>query len=227
MNYCPKCEIVIRGVKDCCPLCQGKVSEVPEDRQVSETSACMPFPVIERKVSSVTFIKIVTFLFLALEITFGMLNILFRKNVPWVSLVMLGIFVGWIDVLVAMYVRSNIIKLLTIEAYVACAVNCYVDYMTNMHGWSLAWVIPFILIGLGVITMTMAWIMRLRIGEFVAYIALDAAVSLLQLLPIYYDMNPVELPALICCACYMIFMAGIVVFRLRDLKSALGRRFNF
>ncbi|MCR5747227.1 MAG: hypothetical protein K6G03_05925 [Lachnospiraceae bacterium] len=227
MNYCPKCEIVIRGNKNCCPLCQGKVTEVPKDKDNFETAVIESFPVMERKVSSFTFIKLVTFLFIALEICFGMLHMLLKEDAPWVSLVMLGIFVGWVDVLVTMYVRFNIIKLLTIEAYVASVINVYVDYMTGMHGWSLAWVVPSILFVLGILTIVIAEYLKLRPSEFVSYLALDTIVSLLQFIPIHYELNPIVLPAMICSVCYLILMAAILVFRAKDLKTALGRRFNF
>ena len=32
MTYCPKCDIVIRGEKQCCPLCQGKTADVPQGK---------------------------------------------------------------------------------------------------------------------------------------------------------------------------------------------------
>ncbi|MBO5551696.1 MAG: hypothetical protein J5966_07030 [Lachnospiraceae bacterium] len=226
MNYCPKCRIVIRGEKSCCPLCQGKVTGVPKDFIVPESAKYEAFPVIERKISSVTFIKIVTFVFLALEICFGLVNWMLRGDAPWVELVMLGIFVGWLDVLGMMYVRGNIIKLLTVEAYVSIAVNCYVDHMTGLHGWSYAWVMPFVLLGLGLLTMLISTVSGMRRSEYVQYFVINAAVSLLQLIPISREINPVPLPALIVIAFYLILLAGVLVFRYRDLKTSLARRFN-
>ena len=226
MNYCPKCEIVIRGEKSCCPLCQGKITAVPEDFSVPESAKFEAFPVIERKISSVTFIKIVTFLFLALEICFGLVNWMLGEDAPWVGLVMLGTFVGWLDVLGMMYVRGNLIKLLTVEGYVSIAVNCYVDHMTGLHGWSYAWVVPFVLLGLGLLTILISTASGMRRSEYVQYFAINAGVSLLQLIPISHNINPVPLPALIIIALYLILLAGLLVFRSRDLKTSLARRFN-
>ena len=227
MNYCPKCDIVIRGNKRCCPLCQGKTAEVPETKEIQETSRIEAFPVIERRITSVTFIKIMTFLFLTLEICFGAVHWLLGPEAHWVSLVMLGIFVGWLDILVVMYLRSNILKLLTAEAYVAIVVDIFVDHMTNMHGWSFAWVTPFILLGLGLITLLIAYVTKLRASEYVQYIALNTGAALLQFVPIHYGLNPVVIPAITITACYLILMAGVMVFQYNDLKASLGRRFNF
>ncbi|MBQ5534549.1 MAG: hypothetical protein IIU07_04530 [Lachnospiraceae bacterium] len=226
MNYCPKCKIVIRGEKQCCPLCQGKITGVPDGATTFESASYSAFPVIDFKVSSFTFIKIVTFLFLVLEISFAAVGWILGRDHPWVGLVMLGILVGWIDVLAAMYVRGNLLKLITVEAYVAMAVNIYVDYMTHMHGWSLAWVTPFTLLGLGVITLVIARIRKLRPSEYVTYIVVNTAAALLQLIPIRSGLNPVPIPAVIIIACHLILMAAVIVFRSRDLKTALGRRFS-
>ncbi len=204
----------------------GQISDVPDDVQVPETAGIKAFPVIEHRISSFTFIRIATFVFLALEISFGALQRLLPEDMPWVGLTMLGIFVGWLDVLVVMYIRSNIIKLLTVEAYVAVAVNIYVDHMTGLHGWSYSWVVPALLLGLGVITVAIALLTNLRPSEYVTYIVVNTAASLLQYIPIRLGLNPLELPAVIVTTVYLIFMAGMIVFRFRDLKTALGRRFS-
>ena len=226
MSYCPKCDIVIRGNKRCCPLCQGKLSDIPKDMEVSDTAYIEAFPVIEKKMSQVTFIKMITFLFLALEICFGMLKWMSGGSTPWASLVMLGLLVGWLDVLGAMYVKGNIIKLMTVEGYVAVAVNCYVDHKTGLHGWSYAWVVPAIIFGLGIVTITVARTAVLRYSEYLQYIALNTGAALLQLIPIRRGYNPLPLPAYIVITCYLILMAAVVVFRSGDLKTALERRLS-
>lgn len=227
MNYCPRCDIVIRGNKLCCPLCQGKTADVPEGKQLSETARVEAFPVIEHRISSVTFIKLMTFLFLTLEICFGAVWWLLGKEAGWVVLVMFGIFAGWLDMLVVLYLRTNIIKLVTVEAYVAIAIDIYVDHMTNMHGWSYAWVTPFVLLGLGIVTLIIAAATKLRPSEYVQYIALNSLAALLQFIPIRRELNPVVIPAVTVAACYLILLAGVLVFHYNDLRTSLGRRFNF
>ena len=70
MQYCPKCKVNIRGNKKCCPLCQGQLKE-------SELVMEPPFPKIKKnKVSNITFMKVCTFIFIALEIVFGTINIM-------------------------------------------------------------------------------------------------------------------------------------------------------
>ena len=226
MNYCPKCNIVIRGNKACCPMCQGKVTDVPPEAVVSDVAGEDAFPVIEKRVSSITFIKIVTFVFIALEISLWLANRIAGEYAPWITLVMLGVLVAWIDVLVTTYIRNNVIKVLTVETYAAIIVNVYVDYMTGRYGWALAWVVPSLLVGLGIATIITAHAVKLRPNEYITYIVYDAAVALLQLIPIRLGQNTFEIPALASIAGYMILMAALLIFRSRDLRTGLSRRFN-
>lgn len=226
MNYCPRCDIVIRGHKECCPLCEGKVKDVPLDIEVSSNAKTDAFPVIERKVSSVTFIKIITFAFVALEICGFMTQIAVNKDMAWLNLAMIGLVVAWVDVLVTMYLRNNLLKVVTVEAYVAIVVNIVVDYLTHMHGWSVTWVVPSMLFGLLLSTFTFAYFRQLRPNEYLSYIAFDSIVALCQLIFIRRGSNWFIYPAIICITLYLISMAGIVIFRYKDLVSALQRRFN-
>ena len=220
MQYCKKCKVKIRGKKECCPLCQGQLQEVEGEENPS-------FPVLEkRKISSITFFKICTFLFIASEIVFGTINIMTEGKFSFIGPVMLGIFVGWIDVIATMYLRNNLIKVITFEVMVAIVVDYYIDVKTGFHGWSVNWMIPFTLIGLAVITILTALILRLRLDEYILYIVFDFFMSLFQIIFIRNGMNTVPWPAVISIMCYMILITALVIFRFRDLKNASEKMFN-
>ncbi len=226
MNYCPKCDIVIRGNKVCCPLCQGKVKDVPEDVCASDVAKIDAFPVIEHKVSSFTFIKIITFVFVALEIIAAMTQFSTKKDMAWLTLAMAGLAVVWADILIAMYLRNNLLKVITVQAYIAVVINLYVDYMTHMHGWSVTWVIPSTLLGLLLVTFCIAAFRNLRPNEYLSYVTFDSILALCQLIFIKMGLNWFIYPAIICITLYLISMAGIIIFRYNDLVSAFSRRFN-
>ena len=220
MQYCKKCNVKIRGRKECCPLCQGQLAEIEGEENPS-------FPVLEkRKISSITFLKVCTFIFIASEIIFGTINIMTQGAFPFIGPVILGILVGWIDVIATMYLRNNLIKVITFEVFVAIVVDYYIDVKTNFHGWSLEWMIPFTLIGLAVITIVTAMILKLRLDEYILYIIFDFVISLFQIIFIKNGMNKAPWPAAISIMCYMILIAALVIFRFRDLKNASEKMFN-
>lgn len=220
MQICKKCNVRIRGRKECCPLCQGKLMEVEGDENPA-------FPVLARKkISSITFLKVCTFLFIALEIIFGAVNIMTEGAFPFIGPVMLGIFVAWVDILAMMYLRNNIIKVITFEVFVAIIVDYYIDVRTGFYGWSVAWMIPLTLIGLAIVTIVTALVLKLRLDEYILYIVFDFVVSLFQIYFIKTGKNTFPWPAVISIMFYMILIAALVIFRFRDLKNASEKMFN-
>ena len=136
MQYCNKCNVKIRGKKECCPLCQSKLSE-------TEGAENPAFPVLEkRKISSITFLKVCTFIFITLEIIFGTIDIMTDRRYSFIVPVVMGLVVGWADIIVTMYLRNNLIKVITFEVLVAIIVDYYIDYSTGFRGWSVIWMIP-------------------------------------------------------------------------------------
>ena len=220
MQYCRKCKVKIRGRKECCPLCQSQLQE-------TEGNDNPAFPTLEkRKISNITFLKVCTFIFIASEIVFGTINIMTNGVYSFIGPVMLGIFVAWIDVIATMYLRNNLIKVLTFEALVAIVVDYYVDMKTNFHGWSVQWMIPMTLIGLAIATIVIAKVQKLRLDEYILYIVLDFVISLFQIIFIKNGMNTVPWPAVVSIMFYMILLAALVIFRFRDLKNASEKMFN-
>ena len=185
------------------------------------------FPVLEkRKISNITFLKMCTFLFIASEIIFGAINIMTKGEFSFIGPVMLGLLVAWIDVIATMYLRNNLIKVITFEVVVAIVVDFYIDRKTGFHGWSVNWMIPMTLIGLAIATNIIAWVLKLRLDEYILYIVLDFVMALVQIIFIRNGMNTFPWPAVASIITYMILIAALVIFRFRDLKNASEKMFN-
>ena len=220
MQICPKCKVNIRGTKTCCPLCQGKFKTTEGDANPS-------FPTIKhKKISNITFLKVCTFLFVASEIIFTTINIMTNGEYSFIGPVMLGIFVGWLTILTTMYLRNNLIKVITWEVIVAIVVDIYIDLHTGFHGWSFGWMVPMTLIGLAIVTIVTALILHLRLDEYILYLALDLVMALSQIIFIRNGMNKVPWPAVSSIMTYLILFAAVIIFRFNDLKNASEKMFN-
>ncbi|WP_029230901.1 DUF6320 domain-containing protein [Butyrivibrio sp. VCB2006] len=220
MQYCPKCKVNIRGRKACCPLCQGQLKQTDGEPEA-------PFPTLKKKkVSSITLFKIVTFLFIASEIVFGTINYMTDGRYSFIGVTMLGILVGWATIVTTMYIRNNLIKVITFEVIVAIIVDVYVDLRTGFIGWSVMWMIPSTLLGLAIVTIVTAKILKLRLDEYILYLVLDLVMALLQIIFIRNGMNKFTWPAVCVIMVYLILIAGLIIFRFRDLKRASEKMFN-
>ena len=220
MQYCPKCKVNIRGEKYCCPLCQGKIKEI--DDNIND-----PFPTLPRKkISNITFFKVVTFIFIALEIIFETINFQTDGKYPFVGITMLGLLVAWITIITTMYLRNNLIKIITWEVVVAIVVDIYIDQKTGFHGWSVMWMVPSTLLALAIATVITAKVLKLRLDEYILYLVLDLIMALSQIIFIRMGRNFFTWPAVIVIMIYLILIVGLVIFRFRDLKRASEKMFN-
>ena len=218
MQYCPKCRISIRGNKTECPLCGGRVTGEPETGG---------FPILERnRFSHMSVVKVGTFCLLTFFIIMMSLEILYDFKLAWVPFAVMGALIAWGDLMVGIYYRNNLIKTLFIETYLAMAVCILIDTLTGWHGWSLAYVLPIGFVLLVFVTIGVGRAANLRLEEYIIYIFVTILLSMLQIFPVLAHVNPVAFPAVACMALLLIEACAAVIFRFRDLRSAVEKMFN-
>ena len=218
MQYCPKCRISIRGNKTECPLCGGRVTGEPEPGG---------FPILERnRFSHMSVVKVGTFCLLTFFIIMMSLEILYDFKLAWIPFAVMGALIAWGDLMVGIYYRNNLIKTLFIETYLAMAVCILIDSLTGWHGWSLAYVLPIGFVLLVFVTIGVGRAASLRLEEYIIYIFVTILLSMLQIFPVLAHVNPVAFPAVACMALLLIEACAAVIFRFRDLRSAVEKMFN-
>lgn len=238
MYYCPKCKIIIRGNKQCCPLCEGKILDKDGMRRAAidetlydiddiEDDYNKAFPILnERKITGHTFARICTFILAVIIVMCLTLRYLFGDMVSWTGVTILGSVVVWLDILAVLRYRYNVLKVLAVEVIVAIIVDYYIDKITGFHGWSVIWMIPFCLVGHTIVTFIIAKAMKLRFVEYIIYICLDAFLAFLQIIFIWNGENTLPYAAVFVIAGFVITLVATFLFRFRELRSAAGRMFN-
>ncbi len=217
MQYCPKCEMKIRGSKECCPLCQGLLSGKPEE-------AAFP-QIAERKYNEVSLFKISTFALAVVEIILMSTGILngFSKGLGMTMLIFLLI---WGDLWITQYYHFNVLKMVTCEAYFIMLTCVIIDAELTDMIWSVEWVIPFIFLGLIILTFIIAAFMKLTLEEYVLYLLFDTLFALLQLIPVITGVNRHPIPAVVTTALTLILSAAVLIFRPQEFKTASGKWFS-
>ena len=219
VQYCPKCRVNIHGQKKACPLCQKKL----EYKESDEGS----FPVFpERKISSVTVMKILTFILAAFCIITGMIGFMIPETDAVIRICHIVAFFIWGDVFVINYFRYNVLKTITIEALIVMIAVLVTDILTGWHRWSVTWVIPSILLVMMIVTLIISRAARFHADEFISYLILNSAVAMIQLIFIKLGMNWFPYPAMIVVTLYLLLDAGVVIFNFGDLMSTIARRLN-
>lgn len=222
MQYCPKCKVKVRGYKTECPLCQGRLTGIPE---------APAYPVLKKRVSRVSLLKILTFILavvviIMLSARFILVHQIGNTDSSWPGVVITASLVVWVDMVVAIMLRGNILKLVTFEAYAVMLISYCTDRVFGNRGWDIAWTIPMTLIALLCFTILIGIVTRAHLEDYVNYLIFDFVVAMIQLIPIIRETNIFMWPAVICVALYLILAAAIILFRFRDLKNASAKFWN-
>lgn len=218
MQYCKKCRIEIRGNKICCPLCRGELSGDPTD----PVTAGRPAP----RAKHLSIIKLTTFLFALLEIAMLALHTVTRFQLAWVYVVMAAGVIVWLDVTIGIYYRSNVIRTITTQVYIAMVISVVVDRVLGMSGWSVTWVVPSCFVGLVIVTLSVGRGLRMLLEDYILYLAADMLLSLGQACFLALEWNTFWWPAVISMAFLAALAAAALIFRFRDLKNAAEKQFH-
>ena len=218
MQECKKCKITIRGNKRCCPLCQGRLTGEPEDAA---------FPDIPLKpLTTDAVFRIAAFFAVLSEIALGMICFVNGGWIPGMEIAMVAIIFALIDLGVALYYKSNLLKLITVQAYIVMVAVYVLDRRFGAIGWSVMWVIPMMFIALMVATLIIKAANGLYMRDIMLYVILDVILATLQVIPIYRGQNPFPYPAAVSIALMLAIAAFVIIFRFNDLKSASAKYLN-
>ena len=218
MQRCENCKITVRGEKDVCPLCGGPLEGAPSESV---------YPVLGKSkltwASMARIVSLVAILFIIAMGTFGWLT---RFRYSWVIFAIGGAFVLWIDILLNVYYQHNAIKLLTVQTYIGIALALVIDLLSGYRGWSVTWVIPFAFIGLAIATLAIGKALHLRLTEYLAYLIVDAVLSLVQIIFLCLHMEIVRLPLLFSMAVMVAGALAALAFRYRELRISMKKVFH-
>ncbi len=218
MQRCEICKIDVRGDKNCCPLCHG-----PLTGEASESV----YPVLGRsKLSRVTISRIVSLIAISFIIVMGTLAYHTNFRHPWFILAIASALVLWIDILLNVYYQHNALKLISVQTYIGIALTLVVDILSGYRGWSVTWVIPFAFLGLAVVTLAIGRGLRMRLTEYLVYLVVDAAFSLVQIVFLCLRMEIFRLPLLLSMGILVAGTLALLAFRQRALRISMEKVFH-
>lgn len=234
MQYCQNCKVQIRGIKARCPLCQRELlpaayipGQADEERGPDTGAGAAvlvdddPFVQLPApKVSFMFMVRVVAFLCVSLEIIFGAAQVLAGFKSGWIFAAMLIVLLAWGDFMVAAYYRNNLIRMLTIEAYIIMAACLLTAAWTGSGSWAVSWAVPGLFCLLVIVTFAAARGQNMYLQDYILYPAFDLLMCLLQIIPISLGKNPVIAPAVISIALMLILVSSLVIFRGRMLREA-------
>jgi len=137
-----------------------------------------------------------------------------------------GLVSGWFTVGIGVKKRAKPLKAVFWQICVLSILALAWDYGTGWRGWSLDYVLP-ILYSCTIFAMAViASVLHLRPTDCLLYLVLNILLGLVPVVLLLAGTLRVVYPAVICAAVSVIFLAVLVLFEGRALKSELLRRLH-
>ncbi|MCC2252837.1 DUF6320 domain-containing protein [Ruminococcus sp. CLA-AA-H200] len=186
------------------------------------------FPGYSRKPSrtALTGLRIFSFTCTAAVIICWMLNYLLTPGQWWAGYATAGIFCTWLLIMVGFKKRKNPLKNGMWQLMIVSVGSVLWDVFTGWQGWSADYVIPLAaLVNLFSMVIISA-VCRLEDAEYLFYLVQAGVCGLIPFILLAAGAADARLPSILCSGISLLFLAGIVIFRWKDLKREVQKKFR-
>ncbi|MCR4787789.1 MAG: hypothetical protein K5888_04310 [Lachnospiraceae bacterium] len=230
MNRCPQCNITLYHNEEVCPLCSCVTAEVSKEEETRLSTLFGErsfYPNTRKRQRILRFVlKLVLFIFVVAEIIMVTINYMTHVSYPW-SLIT-GLSLIYIYLFLAYWVTydSGFAAKVGFQLMITMLFLLGIDYANGMHGWSLQWAIPgIILLGDGIVF----FLMILNKSRWQSYLLLLLlmAICSLTILGLYFA-GKIEmfLMPLICSGVSCLSSFGAILFGGKTAEHELKRRIH-
>ncbi|WP_040198252.1 DUF6320 domain-containing protein [Candidatus Soleaferrea massiliensis] len=220
MKHCEKCGVDVAGARASCPLCQGALSGDSDDRP--ETFPYVPTIYKQHGM----FLKILILCSVIISVTALAVNLMLPGSGWWSLFIVAGVGCVWISLAVAVRKRRNIPKNMLYQVVVLSALAVLWDLLTNWHGWSLDYVVPFLCIAAMTVLSVIAKVTRLHIEDLMIYFVIVALFGIVPIIFFFTGCLSVIYPSIICVASSVISLGALLVFEGENMLLELKRRLH-
>jgi len=220
MKYCKHCKVYIRGKHDRCILCENILEKEVKIENEDVYPEIPPFYESHLAIKIMIFITIV-----ALVVSVG-INIIFKSDINWLILFMLGVVSIWVGLIIIVQKRYHIPKKILWQVIIISIFAIFWDYATGWIGWSLDYVIPIACVSAMIIMYVTAKIMKLSVRDYITYVLLDGIFGIIPVVFIIFDLVNILYPSIISIGFSIISISAIFIFQGKEIKSEMNKRMH-
>ena len=230
MNRCPQCNVILYSHPQFCPLCQCVTEEMDEKDSARARSLFgenAPYPNVQARQKLLRFLlKLILFVFAVAEAVMIVINYYTSAAYPWSLITGFSLLYIYLFLLYWITHDSGFAAKVGLQMLFTMVFLFVIDYWTGMHGWSLQWAIPgIILLGDGLVFFLMM-LNRSRWQSYMLLLLLMGICSLAMILLFFAGrISSIVLP-LICVLVTGFFFFGTILFGGSAAGRELSRRFH-
>ena len=150
-----------------------------------------------------------------------------RPEVPWTLFTAGGIASMWLASTIGFFKRHNLLKN-TMWQLILVTVGCIIwDVLTGWHGWAVDFVLPMLSIGVLFSMVVISYMQKYTVRDYMIYLVMAAGYgALLPMILVLAGTVTLKLPSLLGAGFCVLFLAGLVLFKGRELKEEMGKNFH-
>lgn len=186
------------------------------------------FPeVTETKEMEMKVYRIFTFLCLAAIVFMIDLDFSYKPTVRWTLFSAGGVASMWLASTIGFFKRYNLLKNAMWQLVIMTNVSILWDWLTGWRGWSVDFVLPIVSMAILLCMVVIAAVQKWQAKEYMAYLVMASAYGLLlPLLLLLFGAVQLQLPSLIGIAVCFLFLAGILLFKWKEFREEMDKKFH-
>lgn len=221
LNYCDNCHVYVDAAMDRCPLCRKILTDQPAENGLY--ADIFPTKHVDQRTFYQDLLIFLTFAFVLGAITINMLT---WNGVPWFLAVAAPIVYTWIVLKSFVYSQYLFGTKVFLQFVGIMAMMLAFDYVAGWSGWSINWVMPFLLIGANVLIDVYAYSYKSRWKASLLYALLFAALGCLPLIFFAVHITSAMVPMILSTAASGLSLLGILRFAVRTFVLEMKKRFH-
>lgn len=203
-----------------CPLCGSITNKMGSDFNDD-------YPYVQNNYFRDVLTRSMLLIAIALSAVAVLINTYMVIDVPWSIIAIVGAFYLFFSIKFFLRKLKNYGFFILVQVALISLVIFAIDYAIGYSGWSVDYVIPFVIIAGGLIVSVICIIKPLKYKEYLVYILVLTFLGLLPLVLILTNISKVQWGNRACVLYSILTIVALVLFTRRRLNSELRRRLHF
>lgn len=172
-------------------------------------------------------LQIFTFCCIAAIVISMMTDIIISPGVHWSVFVAAGCVTMWLTMAVGYVKRFNLLKNAAWQLLIMSGICVLWDLGTGWRGWSVNIGIPDICLLIQVVMLIISRIRSLSPREYMIYYVMAAVYSMiLPLILLVTGVIHYKTPSVICIGCSFLLLIGLILFKRKEFKEEMHKKFH-
>ena len=220
MRHCKSCKLEIENNLTKCPLC-GTYTEETSDIYNND------YPKVKISYLYDLINKCILFFAISTSIVSLFVNRYLASSTPWSIIAIVGVFYIYLSARLILKKGKNYGFFIMTQVVFVSVLTFVIDYFLGYLGWSVNYVIPFVIISGSIVITTISIIQPFKYKEYIIYLFIITLLGLIPLILIFSHVAKVYWTNAVCVLYSVLTVIGMLLFTHRRFKTELKRRLHF